>query len=306
MDIPIDLKHLQTLLTLRKTGSLTRAAVALQLTQSALSHQIKQLEDHYGIILFVRKTSPVKFTQAGERLLQLAETVLKAMEEANRDLYQFASGKQGTLRITLECHTCYGWLLPVMDEFRKKWSEVEIDILPGFQPDPVGLLLQNRADVAIVDETEQTEMVSYSPLFKYEMVAILPNEHPLAQKPWLEAEDFRGESLITYAVPEDRIDLCRKVLKPAGIPVRRKTTELTMAIVQQVASQRGIAALPIWAVSEYLDKKYVTARSITKDKLMSEIWLASLTDNLDKDFVRDFIHFIRQRCMRLLPDIQIT
>jgi len=122
MDIPIDLKHLHTLLTLRKTGNLTRAAVALQLTQSALSHQIKQLEDHYGVTLFVRKTSPVQFTQAGERLLQLAETVLNAMEEVDRDLYKFASGKQGELRITLECHTCYGWLLPVMDEFRKKWA----------------------------------------------------------------------------------------------------------------------------------------------------------------------------------------
>ncbi len=306
MDIPIDLKHLHTLRTLRKTGNLTRAAVALQLTQSALSHQIKQLENHYGVTLFVRKTSPVKFTHAGERLLQLAETVLRAMEEADRDLYKFASGKQGELRITLECHTCYGWLLPVMDEFRRKWAEVDIDILPGFQPDPVDLLLQNKADVAIVDENEPTEMVSYSPLFKYEMVAILPNEHPLAQKPWLEAEDFLGELLITYAVPEDRIDLCRKVLKPAGIPVRRKTTELTMGIVQQVASQRGIAALPIWAVSGYLDKKYVTAKSITKDKLMSEIWLASLTDNMDRDYVRDFIYFIKQRCMRLLPDIQIS
>lgn len=306
MDIPIDLKHLHTLRTLRKTGNLTRAAVALQLTQSALSHQIKQLENHYGVTLFVRKTSPVKFTHAGERLLQLAETVLHAMEEADRDLYKFASGKQGELRITLECHTCYGWLLPVMDEFRRKWAEVDIDILPGFQPDPVDLLLQNKADVAIVDENEPTEMVSYSPLFKYEMVAILPNEHPLAQKPWLEAEDFLGELLITYAVPEDRIDLCRKVLKPAGIPVRRKTTELTMGIVQQVASQRGIAALPIWAVSGYLDKKYVTAKSITKDKLMSEIWLASLTDNMDRDYVRDFIYFIKQRCMRILPDIQIS
>ncbi|EPG3451930.1 LysR family transcriptional regulator [Klebsiella michiganensis] len=306
MDIPIDLKHLHTLRTLCKTGNLTRAAVALQLTQSALSHQIKQLENHYGVTLFVRKTSPVKFTHAGERLLQLAETVLHAMEEADRDLYKFASGKQGELRITLECHTCYGWLLPVMDEFRRKWAEVDIDILPGFQPDPVDLLLQNKADVAIVDENEPTEMVSYSPLFKYEMVAILPNEHPLAQKPWLEAEDFLGELLITYAVPEDRIDLCRKVLKPAGIPVRRKTTELTMGIVQQVASQRGIAALPIWAVSGYLDKKYVTAKSITKDKLMSEIWLASLTDNMERDYVRDFIYFIKQRCMRLLPDIQIS
>lgn len=306
MDIPIDLKHLQTLLTLRKTGSLTRAAVALQLTQSALSHQIKQLEDHYSVTLFVRKTSPVQFTQAGERLLRLAETVLNAMEEANRDLYQFASGKHGALRVTLECHTCYSWLLPVMDEFRKKWSDIEIAILPGFQPDPVGLLLQNRADVAIVDEAEETEMVSYSSLFKYEMVAIMANDHPLAHKPWLEAEDFRGQTLITYAVPEDRIDLCRKVLKPAGIPVQRRTTELTMGIVQQVASQRGIAALPIWAVSEYLDKKYVLGKSITRTKLMSEIWLASLTDNLDKEYVHDFIHFIRQRCLRLLPDIQMT
>ncbi|PLO16560.1 LysR family transcriptional regulator, partial [Klebsiella pneumoniae] len=229
MDIPIELKHLQTLLALRKTGSLTRAAAAMQLTQSALSHQIKQLEEHYNVTLFMRKTSPVKFTLAGERLLHLAETVLNAMEEANRDLYKLALGKQGALRITLECHTCYGWLLPVMDEFRKKWSEVEIDILPGFQPDPIGLLLQDRADVAIVDETEQTDLVRYSSLFKYEMVAILANEHPLTRKPWLEAEDFRGESLITYAVPDERIDLCRKVLKPAGIPIRRKTTELTMA-----------------------------------------------------------------------------
>ena len=222
MDIPIELKHLQTLLALRKTGSLTRAAAAMQLTQSALSHQIKQLEEHYNVTLFMRKTSPVKFTLAGERLLHLAETVLNAMEEANRDLYKLALGKQGALRITLECHTCYGWLLPVMDEFRKKWSEVEIDILPGFQPDPIGLLLQDRADVAIVDETEQTDLVRYSSLFKYEMVAILANEHPLTRKPWLEAEDFRGESLITYAVPDERIDLCRKVLKPAGIPIRRK------------------------------------------------------------------------------------
>lgn len=218
-------------------------------------------------------------------------------------VHKLALGKQGALRITLECHTCYGWLLPVMDEFRKKWSEVEIDILPGFQPDPIGLLLQDRADVAIVDETEQTDLVRYSSLFKYEMVAILANEHPLTRKPWLEAEDFRGESLITYAVPDERIDLCRKVLKPAGIPIRRKTTELTMAIIQQVACQRGIAALPIWAVSEYLEKKYVTAKSITENKLISEVWLATLTENIDKGYVNDFIGFTRQRCLRLLDEI---
>ena len=306
MDIPIDLKHLYTLVTLRKTGSLTRAAAALQLTQSALSHQIKSLEDHYGVTLFVRKSSPVQFTQAGMRLLSLADNVLGELALADRELYHFASGKHGMLRVTLECHTCYGWLLPVMDEFRNKWEDVDIEILPGFQPDPIGLLLQNRADVAIVDDADPTELVSYSPLFRYEMVAIMANDHPLVKKPWLEADDFRNETLITYAVPEDRIDLYRKLLKPMDIPVRRKTTELTMAIVQQVASHRGIAALPVWAVAEYLDKKYVTAKSITCNKLMSEIWLASLTEHLNENHVSDFTHFIKQHCMRILHDIELS
>ncbi len=137
------------------------------------------------------------------------------MEEANRDLYKLALGKQGALRITLECHTCYGWLLPVMDEFRKKWSEVEIDILPGFQPDPVGLLLQNRADVAIVDETEQTDTVSYSSLFKYEMVAILANEHPLTRKPGLK----RRTSAVNRSSPTQyRMNVSIFVEKSLNLP----------------------------------------------------------------------------------------
>lgn len=162
--------------------------------------------------------------------------------------------------------------------------------------------MQDRADVAIVDETEQTDLVRYSSLFKYEMVAILANEHPLTRKPWLEAEDFRGESLITYAVPDERIDLCRKVLKPAGIPIGRKTTELTMAIIQQVACQR---VLPHCLSGQYQNilKKYVTAKSITENKLISEVWLATLTENIDKGYVNDFIGFTRQRCLRLLDEI---
>lgn len=139
-------------------------------------------------------------------------------------------------------------------------------------------------------------------LCRAQLIRLLGEEaaYPHAE---LEAEDFRGESLITYAVPDERIDLCRKVLKPAGIPIRRKTTELTMAIIQQVACQRGIAALPIWAVSEYLEKKYVTAKSITENKLISEVWLATLTENIDKGYVNDFIGFTRQRCLRLLDEI---
>ncbi|ELY5816191.1 LysR family transcriptional regulator [Cronobacter turicensis] len=306
MDIPIDLKHLHTILTLRNTGSLTRAALALNLTQSALSHQIRTLEEHYKVSLFIRKSSPLQFTPAGTRLLQLAETVLAELESADRYLADIASGNQGMLRVTLECHTCYGWLLPVLDAFRAKWEDVDIEILPGFQPDPVGLLLQNRADVAIVDELEETEQVNYLPLFKYEMVAILANDHPLTQREYLTADDFAGQTLITYAVPEDRIDVYRRIIRPAKIPTQRRTTELTMSIVQQVASYRGIAVLPVWAVAEYVNKKYVTARSVTKNKLMSEVWLASVPQLLETHYALDFVHIVKNTCLRMLPDIELS
>ncbi|HCW98831.1 MAG TPA: LysR family transcriptional regulator [Pantoea sp.] len=293
-DIPIELKHLHTLLALKRTGSLTRAAMALHVTQSALSQQIKFLEDHYGITLFLRKTSPVIFTPAGKRLLQLAEHVVPALQAADRDLYQFADGQRGVLRVTLECHTCYEWLMPVMDAFRKKWHDVEVEIVSGFQSDPVGLLLQDRADVAIVDEVEETENLVHHHLFEYEMLGVLPVNHPLAARPWLEAEDFADKTLITYAVPEERIDVIRKLLKPAGMAVRRKTTELTMAIVQQVASERGIATLPVWAVANYAQKGYVTTLPITEHGLFSDIWLAALPEKSGIDYVNDFVAIVRE------------
>lgn len=304
IDTPLELKHLYTLLTLKRTGSLTRAAIALQVTQSALSQQMKYLEEHYGVLLFARKTSPVKFTPAGQRLLQLAEQVVPALEEADRDLYHFADGQRGVLRVTLECHTCYGWLMPVMDAFRKKWREVEVEIVPGFQADPIGLLLQERADVAIVDEVEDTEYLVHYPLFEYEMLAVLPAEHPLASKPWLDPEDFAEKTLITYAVPEERIDVIRKVLKPAGIGVRRKTTELTMAIVQQVASDRGIATLPVWAVQGYVEKGYVAALPITEQGLCSAIWLASLPEKATIDYVKDFVEIIKKHSVTMMPSLK--
>lgn len=305
MSTPIEIRHLHTLVTLRNTGNLTRAAAILHLTQSALSHQIKIIEDFYGIQLFIRKSSPLTFTPAGRRILELAEVVLPIVEETGRDLHKLAQGRRGTLRVTLECHTCFDWLMPVMDAFRQLWPEVELDILSGFQTDPIGLLLQDRADVAIVDELDESEVVDYHPLFRFEMVALLANEHPLASKPFLEAEDFQGETLITYAVSEDRIDLIRKILQPAGIKIQRRTTELTLAILQLVASQRGIAALPIWAVNDYLEKGYVTARQITQDKLFSEVWVATLPSVSGVPYIKEFVRLIRSTSQERLPGIEL-
>lgn len=302
----LELRHLKTLLALREAGNLSRAATLLNVTQSALSHQIKLLEEHHAVILFERKTQPICFTPAGERLLQLANLVLPQVAATERDLARLAQGEAGQLRIAVECHTCFDWLMPAMDVFRTRWPEVELDIVSGFQADPVGLLYEHRADVAIVSEMDEGENVSYHPLFKFEIVALIAKDHALAERVFLQAKDFATDTLITYPVPDDMLDVVRQVLKPAGVETAgRRTTELTVAMLQLVASKRGIATLPVWAAQNYLNRDYVLAKRITKKGLIASLYAACQPALSDKAYLNDFVATIRESSYLNLQNIEL-
>jgi LysR family transcriptional regulator for metE and metH len=302
----LEIRHLKTLQALHEAGNLLRAASLLNLTQSALSHQIKLLEEHYGSALFERKTTPIRFTAAGERLLQLANSVLPQVAAAERDLARLAQGVAGQLRIAVECHTCFDWLMPAMDVFRTRWPEVELDIVSGFQADPVGLLYEHRADIAIVSETDISEKVNYHPLFRFEIIALIAKDHVLAEHDYLVAQDFVNDTLITYPVPDDMLDVVRQVLAPAGVVTAgRRTTELTVAMMQLVASKRGIATLPMWAAQNYVNRDYVLAKRITASGLIGSLYAASLPEISDKSYLKDFVATIRETSFLKLPSIEL-
>lgn len=301
----LELRHLRTLVALKETGSVSLAAKQVYLTQSALSHQIKLLEEQYSLSLFERKTQPLRFTAAGDRLIQLAYEILPKVIEAERDLTRVKQGEAGELRIAVECHTCFDWLMPAMDSFRQHWPLVELDIVSGFHTDTVGLLLSYRADWAVVAEVEETAGIMHKPLFSYEMVGICSKDHSLAQKEIWQAEDFLGETLITYPVPDDMLDLLRKVLQPKGINPTRRTSELTIAIIQLVASKRGIAALPYWAVKPYLERGYVVARKITKQGLYSNLYAAFREMDKDTAFLDDFYETVKMQSFSTLPGLSL-
>lgn len=304
----LELRHLRTLVALRATGSLSKAATLLNLTQSALSHQIKAIEDCYEMALFERKSAPLAFTVPGQRLLALADQVLPQVDEAERDIARLGEGMAGQLRIAVECHTCFDWLMPAMDVFRARWPEVELDIVSGFHSDPVGLLHQHRAELAIVSDFSQQEQeagIAYLPLFSYEMVGLVANGHALTARPYLRPQDFAEQTLITYPVPDEMLDLMRQVLTPAGIDPPRRTSELTVAILQLVASGRGIAALPLWAVRDYLARGYVAALPITKKGLTARLYAASAESYAARPFVRDFVDIIRDSCLLNLSGIAL-
>lgn len=302
----IELRHLKALVAVAETGNLSKAGKRLNLSQPALSHQMKALEDHVGAELFQRKSSPLKLSPAGDRLLTTAYEVEKIMMQSERDLSRIAQGKAGKLRIAVECHSCFDWLMPSMDAFREGWPEVEMDLVSGFQPDPIGLLNDDVADLVIVSQAKPRRGVAYCPLFRYEVLALIAKHHPYASKSFLTAKDFARETLVTYPIPDDRIDVIREVLKPANIEPARRMTELTVAILQLVASQRAIAAMPGWAVQPFLDRNYVASRPIRKNGLFSNLYAATSETLASSAYMVEFLDTMRRVSFSTLKGIEVV
>lgn len=300
----VEIRHLRSLIALAEAGTVSAAARRVHLTQSALSHQLRAIEAHYGVAAVRRKGQTVELTESGQRLLALARSVAAAIADADRDIVRLAGKPSGALRIALECHTCFDWLMPVMDAFRRNWPEVELDLVSGFHPDPFELLAADRADLVIGSEPKRRRGIVHRPLFRFEIMAVLPIDHPLRAKRQVEAQDFTGETLITYPVPAERIDLIRRVLKPAGIRPQRRTAELTVAILQLVASRRGIAALPNWGIKSYTDYEYVIARRIGRAGLWSDLYATMTKETAGRPYAADFVATAKARCFETLDGLE--
>ena len=301
----VELRHLRSLAAIADSRRLADAAGRVHLTQSALSHQVRALEVHYGITLFRRTSAGLRFTPAGQRLLALAREALVAVQNAERDLVRLKGDAGGELRIVLECHTCFDWLMPVMHEFRRRWPEVEVDLVAGFHSDPMKLLQAGKAELVIGSQRPRGREWSVLPLFRYEILVVLPIEHRLQARRQIDAADLVGETLITYPVPEERIDLIREVLKPARVRLPRRTAELTVAILQLVASRRGIAALPNWGVKNYVNLDYVIAKRIGGRGLWSTLYAIAPRALAAKPQLSELAAVIRTKCAADLNGIEL-
>jgi LysR family transcriptional regulator for metE and metH len=301
----LELRHLRSLIAIADSGKLVAAAERVHLSQSALSHQIRDIEAHYEVSLFERTRQGLRFTAAGERLLALGRETIAAVSAAERDLVRLKGDTRGELRIVLECHTCFDWLMPVMDEFRRRWPEVEVDLVAGFHADPLRLLSDGKADVVIGSKPAIKRSLHIAPLFRFEILVVMANEHRLRNKRRVVSDDLRDETLITYPVPEARIDLIREVLEPAGIKLERRTAELTIAIMQLVASRRGIAALPNWGVKNYVDHDYVLAKRVGSQGLWSELYAVAAKGFASRPYFDDFVTIVRDTCAAQLDGIEL-
>ncbi|OBS10061.1 LysR family transcriptional regulator [Acidihalobacter prosperus] len=290
----LELKHLRTLLALHRTGTLAAAAERLHLTQSALSHQLRGLEETLGGPLFVRKSRPLRLTRIGERLLASAVRITRELDELTRDLSQFADGG-GRLHIAIECHSCFAWLTPAMERYREDWPAVEMDLTLAHSFAPLAALMRDEVDLVVTSDPEPRAGLAYHRLFDYAMRLVVAPQHPLAQRPWVNPEDLAGETLITYPVAPQRLDVFTRFLDPAGIaPAAVRTSELSEMILQLVASGRGVSALPDWALRDVPAGRRLVTLPLGREGLQCTLYAGIRECDAARPYVRDFVEVTRR------------
>jgi len=277
----LERQHLQILKAIALKGTVTEAATDLFLTQSALSHAVKKLEKQFDVKVWHKEGRRVRLTQAGELLLSFANRVVPQFEHTELQLQQIAKGERGILRIGMECHPCYQWLLKVVQPFMLNFPDIDIDVKQQFQFGALGALLEYDIDMIITPDPLQHKAISYQAVFDYEHVLAVCDTSVLATKNYIVPSDIANEVLISYPVEQNRLDIFNRFLTPAGASVKRhKTIETTEIIMQMVAANRGVAALPRWLIEVFQKDLNIVGVSLGKSTMMKSIYLG--TRNTEK------------------------
>jgi LysR family transcriptional regulator for metE and metH len=290
----IERNHLSLIREVDRQGSLTAAAEILCLTQSALSHTIKKIETQLGTPIWSREGRNLRLTQAGQYLLALANRLIPQFEDAEQVMQEYAKGQRGTLRIGMECHPCYQWLLKVVSPYLTDWPDVDVDVKQKFQFGGIGALLGYEIDVLVTPDPLFKPGLLFTPVFDYEQVLVVGRNHRLSGRPFVIPQQLSDETLITYPVEIERLDIYNQFLLPAGCtPKRHKTIETTEIMLQMVEAGRGVAALPGWLVTEYAHKVAISAVRLGKSGIAKQIFLGVRETDTGSDYLRAFVEQAR-------------
>jgi LysR family transcriptional regulator, regulator for metE and metH len=296
----IELRHLRTIRAIQQAGGLARAAEMLNMTQSALSHQVAGLEDQAGMELFVRRSKPMRLSAAGHRMLRAAERILPEIDAMEEEFRSLRAGRTGRLHIAIECHACFDWLFPVLELFRHAWPEIDVDIRAGLAFEALPALNREDVDLVISSDREPPPGVVFNPLFDYHPTFVASSANPLAARPFITAEDFKDQVLITYPVGRDKLDIFTEILTPAKVePRAQRTAELTAVILMLVGSNRGVAVLPDWVMREVKSNADYITRPLGPGTVTKRMCAATRDADVAKPYMAHFLRLARSEPVKL-------
>ena len=291
----IEHSHLRILHALNQHGTLTKAANALCLSQSALSHQIRYLEKKLAVTLWEKEGRLLRLTQAGELLLQVAQQVLPVLQQAEETLKAYGEGRQGILRIGVECYPCSKWLNSVVGDFLQQLPEVEIDIVNKFQFSGLEGLLNHHIDVLVTPDLEKNEKIHYEAIAEYDLVLLASAEHRLSSTSIIQAKQLSQETLLSFPIPLERMDIMTQFLNPKGVkPKNIKEIESIDLMIQLVSLGRGVCVLPEWLATHYCkklkNKTPLKTIRLGKKGIHKKLYLAMHHSDQEIPYIKKFIN----------------
>lgn len=283
--------HLEILSAIRQYGSLTKAAETLHLSQSALSHSIKKLENQIGTSIWKKEGRNLRLTPAGMHIQNLANRVLPQFQHIELVLKQIAKGEMGTLRIGMECHPCYQWLVRVIQPYLERWPDIDIDVRQEFQFGALGALLSYEIDILITPDPLFKPQIEYIPVFNYEHCLVVSETHELANRHYVQPNQLSDQVLFSYPVEPMRLDIFSQFLNPAKCSVKKhKIIETTEIMLQMVVAGRGVCALPGWLVSEYAKSMPIKSLRFGESGIHKQIFIGVRNDEQNTDYLSAFIY----------------
>jgi LysR family transcriptional regulator, regulator for metE and metH len=295
----IEHSHLKIMQALYSNGTLTEAANALCLSQSALSHQIRYLEKKLEVTLWERDGRRLRLTQAGELLLQTAQQVLPVLKNTEKTLQAYGEGWQGILRIGVECYPCYEWLTRVIGKFMRQMPDVEVDIVSKFQFSGLEGLLNHHIDVLVTPDSGKRESIHYETLSEYELVLLVAENHPLADRNVVFPECLLDTTLLTFPVPVERLDVFTQFLNPANItPANHKTIESIDLMLQMVSLNRGVCILPAWLAEGYCKTMMLKSMRLGKAGLQKKLLLGLRQNDRNIAYIEQFMNIGKQAAIK--------
>ena len=298
----IEHSHLKVIAALKKNGTLTEAANTLCLSQSALSHQIRSLEKKLGVGLWEREGRYLRLTHAGQLLLEVADQVLPVLAQAEQSLKAHGEGRQGILRIGVECYPCYEWLTGVTGEFMRQMPDVDVDIVSKFQFSGLEGLLNHHIDILVTPDLIKQRGSYYEVLADYELVLVLAADHPLAGLKQISPEQLAAQTLLTFPVPLQRLDIYNYFLNPVYLkPAGHKVVESLELMLQMTELQRGVCVLPRWLAEARCKGGKLNTLKLGKNGMQRKLYIAMRESDREIAYIRRFIEVGRERADQSFP-----
>ncbi|WP_350284734.1 LysR family transcriptional regulator [uncultured Croceitalea sp.] len=286
----MELKYFRLIKTIAEEGSIANSSERLFLTQSALSHQLRDLEERLGFKVFLRTRNKWELTEEGNELYRLANRLFRSIDESFSNIEHIKEGSRGAIKLSTECQSFFHGIPSFIQKMGILYPEIDIDLILGATHQTISQVLSNEIDIAIVTTRPASEELVSIKVHEDEIFAVMHKENPLNTVDNLEASHFTNVHLLINSFPLEGVSVYEHFLKPNRInPTKISAIPFTEITLSMIEANMGIMCAPKWQLKSFDLSENIVFKRISKNGLKRDHFLVVRKVNRNKKYIHDFI-----------------